>query len=124
MDGGKNTVIAAAGDAARERGARADVIVKTLTAEFGGRGGGKPVLAQGGVPSSDVFPALLARAAAIVAEQLGLMDEPELLGEWLDRELRESAARTRCPHSWRAASELARRAHARCDDSDGGCCGA
>jgi alanyl-tRNA synthetase len=71
MDGGKNAVIAAAGDGARERGARADVIVKTLAQEFGGRGGGKPALAQGGVPSSDVFPALLARAEAIVAEQIG-----------------------------------------------------
>ncbi|HSU97623.1 MAG TPA: DHHA1 domain-containing protein, partial [Gemmatimonadaceae bacterium] len=71
MDGGKNAVIAAAGDVARERGARADVIVKTLAQEFGGRGGGKPALAQGGVPSSEVFPALLARAEAIVAEQIG-----------------------------------------------------
>ena len=71
MDGGKNAVIAAAGDTARERGARADVIVKTLAQEFGGRGGGKAALAQGGVPNADVFPALLARAAAIVAEQLG-----------------------------------------------------
>ena len=71
MDGGKNAVIAAAGDTARERGARADVIVKTLAQEFGGRGGVKAALAQGGVPNADVFPALLARAAAIVAEQLG-----------------------------------------------------
>ena len=71
MEGDKNAVIAAAGDAARERGARADVIVKTLAQEFGGRGGGKPALAQGGVPSADVFPALLSRAAVIVAEQVG-----------------------------------------------------
>jgi alanyl-tRNA synthetase len=70
MDGGKNAVIAAAGDVARERGARADVIVKTLAQEFGGRGGGKPALAQGGVPNADVFPALLARAEAIVSEQI------------------------------------------------------
>jgi alanyl-tRNA synthetase len=71
MDGGKNAVIVAAGDVARERGARADVIVRTLAQEFGGRGGGKPALAQGGVPDAAVFPALLARAAAIVAEQVG-----------------------------------------------------
>jgi alanyl-tRNA synthetase len=71
MEGGKNAVIAAAGDAARVRGARADVIVRTLTQEFGGRGGGKAALAQGGVPSAEVFPELLVRAAAIVAEQLG-----------------------------------------------------
>jgi alanyl-tRNA synthetase len=71
MDGGKNAVIVAAGDVARERGARADLIVRTLAQEFGGRGGGKAALAQGGVPGADVFPALLARAAAIVAEQTG-----------------------------------------------------
>lgn len=71
MEGGKNAVIAAAGDTARERGARADLIVRALAQEFGGRGGGKPALAQGGVPSADVFPALLVRAAAIVVEQLG-----------------------------------------------------
>ncbi|MFI5238396.1 MAG: alanine--tRNA ligase [Gemmatimonadales bacterium] len=71
MEGGKNAVIVAAGDAARERGARADAIVKTLAQEFGGRGGGKPALAQGGVPTAEVFPQLLARAAAIVAEQVG-----------------------------------------------------
>src|SRR6185437_14016814 len=69
MDGGKNAVIVAAGDVARERGARADLIVRTLAQEFGGRGGGKAALAQGVVPGADVFPALLARAAAIVAEQ-------------------------------------------------------
>jgi len=71
MDGGKNALIVAVGDSAREHGARADVIVKTLAQEFGGRGGGKPALAQGGVPDSGVFPALLVRAAAIVTEQLG-----------------------------------------------------
>jgi alanyl-tRNA synthetase len=70
MDGDKHAVIATAGDVARERGARADMIVKTLAREFGGRGGGKPGLAQGGVPSAEVFPALLARVAGIVAGQL------------------------------------------------------
>ena len=71
MEGGKSAVIAVAGDAARERGARADAIVKTLAQEFGGRGGGKPAVAQGGVSSPDVFPALLERAVAIATEQLG-----------------------------------------------------
>ena len=71
MEGGKNAVIVAAGDDARTRGARADVIIKTLAQEFGGRGGGKPSLAQGGVPTADLFPALLERGAAIVAEQVG-----------------------------------------------------
>jgi alanyl-tRNA synthetase len=71
MEGGKNAVVVAVGDTARERGARADAIIKTLAQEFGGRGGGKPALAQGGVPGAEVFPALLERAIAIVSEQVG-----------------------------------------------------
>jgi alanyl-tRNA synthetase len=71
MEGGKHAVIVAAGDDARARGVRADVIIRTLAQEFGGRGGGKPAIAQGGVPSADAFPALLQRGAAIVAEQVG-----------------------------------------------------
>ncbi|HEY8312224.1 MAG TPA: DHHA1 domain-containing protein, partial [Gemmatimonadaceae bacterium] len=71
MEGGKHAVIVAAGDDARARGARADVMIKTLAQEFGGRGGGKPAIAQGGVPTADVFPALLQRATAIIAEQVG-----------------------------------------------------
>ena len=71
MEGGKNAVMVAVGDVAQQRGVRADVIVRTVTQEFGGRGGGKAALAQGGVPAADVFPQLLVRAAAIVAEQLG-----------------------------------------------------
>ncbi|MEO8945926.1 MAG: alanine--tRNA ligase [Gemmatimonadaceae bacterium] len=70
MEGGKNAVIAVVGDAALARGARADAIVKALAQEFGGRGGGKPSVAQGGVPNPDVFPALLERAVAIAMEQL------------------------------------------------------
>ena len=71
MEGDKNAVMVAVGDVAQQRGVRADAIVRTVTQEFGGRGGGKAALAQGGVPAADVFPQLLARAAAIVAEQVG-----------------------------------------------------
>ncbi len=70
MEGGKNALVVAAGETARARGARADVIVKTLAQEFGGRGGGKPALAQGGIPDAAMFAQVLARAAAIVAEQV------------------------------------------------------
>jgi alanyl-tRNA synthetase len=45
--------------------------MKTLAQEFGGRGGGKPQLAQGGLPSADAIPALLERVPAIVTEQVG-----------------------------------------------------
>jgi len=39
--------------------------LKTLLESFGGRGGGTANLAQGGVPSADVIPELLARAALL-----------------------------------------------------------
>jgi alanyl-tRNA synthetase len=68
---GKHAIVAAVGDAARDRGARADAIVKTLAQEAGGRGGGKPQLAQGGLPSGDAIPTLLARVPALVGEQVG-----------------------------------------------------
>jgi alanyl-tRNA synthetase len=70
FEGGKNALAVAVGDVARERGARADVIVKILAQEAGGRGGGKPQLAQAGIPSADALPAVLARVAAIVGEQV------------------------------------------------------
>jgi len=47
------------------------VIVKTLTQEAGGRGGGKPQLAQGGIPNGDAIPTLLARVPTLVSEQVG-----------------------------------------------------
>ncbi len=71
FEGNKNALVVAVGDAARDRGARADVIVKTLAQEAGGRGGGKPQLAQAGIPSADALPALLERVPAIVGEQVG-----------------------------------------------------
>ena len=71
FEGGKHAIVAAVGDAARERGARADVIVKTLAQEAGGRGGGKPQLAQGGIPDGAAIPTLLARVPTLVSEQVG-----------------------------------------------------
>ncbi|MGI8507805.1 MAG: alanine--tRNA ligase [Gemmatimonadaceae bacterium] len=71
FEGNKNALVVAAGDVARERGARADVIVKTLALEAGGRGGGKPQLARAGIPNAEALPGLLSRVAAIVGEQIG-----------------------------------------------------
>ncbi|MGQ0646734.1 MAG: alanine--tRNA ligase [Gemmatimonadaceae bacterium] len=47
---GKATLLVVATDDARDRGARADVIVRELAAAAGGRGGGKPHMAQAGIP--------------------------------------------------------------------------
>ena len=45
--------------------------LKAIVASAGGRGGGTRDLAQGGVPSADLIPALLARAAATGSRQTG-----------------------------------------------------
>jgi alanyl-tRNA synthetase len=66
----KNSLVVAVGDAARERGARADAIVKALAQRVGGRGGGKPQLAQAGIPDADAIPTVLSSVAEVVASQL------------------------------------------------------
>ncbi|MCC6319304.1 MAG: alanine--tRNA ligase [Gemmatimonadaceae bacterium] len=47
---GKATLLVVATDDARDRGARADAVVRELAALAGGRGGGKPHMAQAGIP--------------------------------------------------------------------------
>jgi alanyl-tRNA synthetase len=55
------------GDAARARGLRADEIVRAVAAAAGGRGGGKPHMAQAGLPDAGQLAAALAGAAALVS---------------------------------------------------------
>jgi alanyl-tRNA synthetase len=50
LDDGKATVLAVVGDTLRERGVRADEVVRRVAAAAGGRGGGKPHMAQAGIP--------------------------------------------------------------------------
>jgi alanyl-tRNA synthetase len=50
LDDGKATVLAVVGDALRERGVRADDVVRRVAAAAGGKGGGKPHMAQAGIP--------------------------------------------------------------------------
>jgi alanyl-tRNA synthetase len=71
FDDNKNTVVVAVGDAARDRGMRADAIVKALAETVGGRGGGKPQLAQAGFPDAAAIPGLLARVPDVVAAHIG-----------------------------------------------------
>jgi len=66
----KNSVVVAVGDAARERGARADAIVTALAERVGGRGGGKPQLAQAGIPEAAGIAAVLAAVPEVVTAQL------------------------------------------------------
>ncbi len=66
-DDGKAMLLAVVGDALRERGIRADEAVRRVAAAVGGRGGGKPHMAQAGVPD----PARLGEALAAAEAALG-----------------------------------------------------
>ena len=64
---GKGALLAVATDDARDRGLRADIVVRDVAATVGGRGGGKPHMAQAGVDPSQL-DAAIAGAAGIVGK--------------------------------------------------------
>jgi len=66
FDDGKNALIVVVSDDLRERGVRADVLIKEIAAAAGGRGGGKPHMAQAGIPDAARFGEALAKAAVVV----------------------------------------------------------
>jgi alanyl-tRNA synthetase len=68
---GKGTLLVVATDAARERGLRADAIVRDVAAVAGGRGGGKPHMAQAGIPDASRLGEALAVVPSVVSRQLG-----------------------------------------------------
>jgi len=61
FDNGKNTMLTVVSDDLRDRGISADKILRELAAAAGGKGGGKPHMAQAGIPDA-------ARMASVVAE--------------------------------------------------------
>ncbi|WP_411282519.1 alanine--tRNA ligase [Gemmatimonas sp.] len=63
---GKGALLAVSTDDARDRGLRADIVVREVAATVGGRGGGKPHMAQAGV-DADKLDAAIAAAAGILA---------------------------------------------------------
>jgi alanyl-tRNA synthetase len=67
---GKGALLAVATDDVRERGLRADAIVREVAATVGGRGGGKPHMAQAGVEVAQLDIALAA-ANEIVSRVAG-----------------------------------------------------
>jgi alanyl-tRNA synthetase len=67
---GKSTIIVVVSDDLRERGVRADAIVRDVAAIAGGRGGGKPHMAQAGIPDVTKLDAAVAEAPAIVGRHL------------------------------------------------------
>ncbi len=67
---GKHTMLAVVTDDLRERGVRADTLIRDVAAIAGGRGGGKPHMAQAGIPDASKIPAALAGVAAAVQKLL------------------------------------------------------
>ncbi|HEY8165964.1 MAG TPA: alanine--tRNA ligase [Gemmatimonadaceae bacterium] len=67
---GKSSLLGIVSDDLRERGLRADEIVREVAAVAGGRGGGKPHMAQAGVPDASRIPDALAAVVSIVRSHL------------------------------------------------------
>ena len=63
---GKNALLVVVTDDLRERGVRADEIVREIAAVAGGRGGGKPHMAQAGIPDAARIPDALTRAPELI----------------------------------------------------------
>ncbi|HKO15031.1 MAG TPA: alanine--tRNA ligase [Gemmatimonadaceae bacterium] len=71
FEGGKGGLIVVVTDDLRERGVRADALVKEIATAAGGRGGGKPHMAQAGLPSVERFPDAARRGLELVGNALG-----------------------------------------------------
>ena len=67
---GKQSLLSVVTDDLRERGLRADSILKEVAAAAGGRGGGKAHMAQGGVPDESAVAEALAAVIPTVEKQL------------------------------------------------------
>jgi len=63
----KHALLVVVTDDLRDRGVRADAIVREVAAVAGGKGGGKPHMAQAGIPDGTRLPAALEQAESIVA---------------------------------------------------------
>jgi alanyl-tRNA synthetase len=70
FEDGKNTLLVVVTDDLRERGVRADALIKDIAAAAGGRGGGKPHMAQAGIPDASRFDEAFARAPELVRSAL------------------------------------------------------
>jgi alanyl-tRNA synthetase len=63
---GKNTVLVVVTDDLRDRGVSADTLIKQIAAVAGGRGGGKPHMAQAGIPDAARLGDALSQAPELV----------------------------------------------------------
>ncbi len=71
LPGGKHTLFSFVSDDAITSGVRADAVVRDVAAEVGGRGGGRPHMAQAGVEDPSRLDAALEAGARVVAELAG-----------------------------------------------------
>jgi alanyl-tRNA synthetase len=71
FDNGKNTMLAVVTDDLRDRGVRADTILRELAAAAGGKGGGKPHMAQAGIPDAARMASVIAEAPEMIRKHLG-----------------------------------------------------
>ena len=71
FEDGKNVLIVVVTDDLRERGIRADVLIKDIAAAAGGRGGGKAHMAQAGIPDAARFSEAFAKAPSVIAAAFG-----------------------------------------------------
>ncbi|HSA56726.1 MAG TPA: alanine--tRNA ligase, partial [Gemmatimonadaceae bacterium] len=63
---GRSALLVVVSDPARDRGVRADEVIRELASVAGGRGGGKPHMAQAGIPDAARLPAALERLEPVV----------------------------------------------------------
>jgi alanyl-tRNA synthetase len=70
FDNGKNTMLAVVSDDLRDRGIRADAILRELAEAAGGKGGGKPHMAQAGIPDAARMASVLAGAPEMIRKHL------------------------------------------------------
>jgi alanyl-tRNA synthetase len=68
---GKTALLLVVSDDARTKGLRADALIKEVAAAAGGRGGGKPHMAQAGIPDAQQLPKAYAALGTAVRQQLG-----------------------------------------------------
>jgi len=71
FEDGKNALLVVVTDDLRARGVSADTLIKGIAAAAGGRGGGKPHMAQAGIPDATRFGDALSRAPELVRDALG-----------------------------------------------------
>jgi alanyl-tRNA synthetase len=70
FDNGKNTMLAVVTDDLRDRWVRADNILREIAAAAGGKGGGKPHMAQAGIPDAARMASAVADAPETIRKHL------------------------------------------------------